>query len=185
MERTTHLLTPASLKALAHPVRVELLGLLRAHGPATASGLAERLGESSGTTSYHLRQLAAAGFVADVPERGNGRERWWRAAQDSTRLETDQMDDDPQTRAAEDVYLQAVTRASDAKRDEWLAARRELPRSWRGIGTVNDYQLSLGPAELQRLNDEVEALIESYRRDPKRGDRQVVVQYNAFPRRES
>lgn len=181
MERTTHLLTPASLRALAHPIRVQLLGLLRADGPATASGLAERTGESSGTTSYHLRQLAAAGFVVDDPSRGNARERWWRAAQDSTRLETELMDDDPQTLAAEDVYLAAVTRASDAKRDAWFRTRRELPKAWSAVGTINDYQLSLSAAELQRLNDQVEELVESYRREPKRGDRQVVVQYNAFP----
>ena len=47
---------------------MELLSVLRQRGPATASMLAERLGESSGATSYHLRQLAAHGFVEDAPE---------------------------------------------------------------------------------------------------------------------
>lgn len=41
------------LRALAHPVRVQLVGLLRKYGPSTATRLAERLGVSSGTASYH------------------------------------------------------------------------------------------------------------------------------------
>ncbi|BFO21324.1 hypothetical protein SHKM778_77120 [Streptomyces sp. KM77-8] len=58
---------------------MRLLNTLRRNGPATASQLAARLGESSGATSYHLRQLAAHGFVEDAPEHGKGRERWWKA----------------------------------------------------------------------------------------------------------
>jgi hypothetical protein len=30
-------------------------------------------------TSYHLRKLAEQGFVEKVPEKSDGRERWWRA----------------------------------------------------------------------------------------------------------
>jgi DNA-binding transcriptional ArsR family regulator len=148
MDRSTHLLTPTSLKALAHPVRVQLLGVLRADGPSTATALAARLGESSGTTSYHLRQLAAADFVVEDTGRGNGRERWWRAAQQSTRLEVAELDDEPATQQAVDVYL------------------------------------SLTPAELERLNDEVEQLVESYRRPPRKGDEPVVFQVQGFPVRE-
>ncbi|MBG7702409.1 helix-turn-helix transcriptional regulator [Streptomyces sp. MC1] len=48
------------LRSLAHPVRVQLLGLLRTHGPATATQLPDRLGLNSGATSYHLRRLATA-----------------------------------------------------------------------------------------------------------------------------
>ncbi|WP_428995029.1 helix-turn-helix domain-containing protein [Kribbella qitaiheensis] len=39
-------------------MRNRMLGLLRVHGPATATTLAERLGVNTGATSYHLRQLA-------------------------------------------------------------------------------------------------------------------------------
>jgi DNA-binding transcriptional ArsR family regulator len=51
------------LRAMAHPLRVQIIGLLRRHGPSTATGLARRLGVNSGSASYHLRQLADAGFV--------------------------------------------------------------------------------------------------------------------------
>jgi DNA-binding transcriptional ArsR family regulator len=180
MERSTHLLTPASLKALAHPVRVRLLGLLRADGPATASGLAARLGESSGTTSYHLRQLAAAGFVVDEAGRGNGRERWWRSAQDATRLEPADWLDDPDVRPAVDSYLGAVLDAYVGRARRWLA-RTDAPRRWRDAATLSDARLSLSAAELGRLNDELEAVVESYRREPRRGDLPVAVQWQSFP----
>src|SRR5437016_4542307 len=68
--------TAAQLRGLAHPLRLQLLQLLRAEGPATATQLARRLGESSGATSCHLRALHRAGLVEEV-ERRNGRERWW------------------------------------------------------------------------------------------------------------
>src|SRR5918993_3162549 len=74
-----------SLRGLAHPLRIRLLGLLRQDGPSTATLLADRLGLSSAATSYHLRQLAAYGFAVEDEERGVGRERWWRAAHESTR----------------------------------------------------------------------------------------------------
>jgi DNA-binding transcriptional ArsR family regulator len=63
-------------RALAHPLRLRLLDLLRFDGPATATMLAARVEESSGSTSYHLRQLARHGFIEEVVK-GAGRERWW------------------------------------------------------------------------------------------------------------
>src|SRR4051794_33088457 len=88
-------LDAASLKALAHPLRLRLLRALRAHGPATSSGLGRRLGESSGATSYHLRQLARHGFVEEDTARGNGRDRWWRSVHRMTTWEVTDFDDDP------------------------------------------------------------------------------------------
>src|SRR5690606_24427705 len=70
-------LGPAQLKALAHPLRIQILDLLSTHGSLTASGLAELVGESSGSTSYHLRQLARHDFVREVAGKGTARERWW------------------------------------------------------------------------------------------------------------
>ena len=67
-----------AVRALSHPLRLELLDLLRFEGASTATLLARRVGESSGATSYHLRQLARHGFVEEVPGAGRGRERWWR-----------------------------------------------------------------------------------------------------------
>src|SRR5215212_6743064 len=87
MERSVVTPGPEGLKALGHPGRLRMLGLLRVEGPATATTLAARLGLNTGATSYHLRQLAQHGFIEEDSERGNARDRWWRASHDSTRTE--------------------------------------------------------------------------------------------------
>ncbi|MEV4899315.1 hypothetical protein AB0K48_59350, partial [Nonomuraea sp. NPDC055795] len=46
----------AALKALTHPLRIRLLGLLRQDGPATASELAIRTGEPSASTARCTRR---------------------------------------------------------------------------------------------------------------------------------
>ncbi|MCX5143356.1 helix-turn-helix transcriptional regulator [Streptomyces sp. NBC_00338] len=72
----------AALKALAQPRRQQILQHLTLHGPATSAILARALGLNTGATSYHLRELARYGFVADTappPAPGARRARWWRA----------------------------------------------------------------------------------------------------------
>jgi DNA-binding transcriptional ArsR family regulator len=184
MERTTHQLTPASLKALAHPLRVRLVGLLRLEGPATATSLAQRTGESSGLTSYHLRQLEKAGFVVEDSERGNARDRWWKAAQDSTRMESSSLDDDPETQIAADAYLHTVAQLSWRRLEHWLSTSRRWSKRWQSASNLSDLSLSLTPAEALRLGDAMDALVESYRREPRKGDQRVVVQYQVFPEKD-
>src|SRR5918912_2106212 len=81
--RGIQLTDPRAMRAYAHPVRLALIGLLRRHGPLTATQAAARLGESSGTTSFHLRQLAKYGFCEEAGG-GKGREKPWRATAMST-----------------------------------------------------------------------------------------------------
>ncbi|TAM90800.1 MAG: ArsR family transcriptional regulator, partial [Jatrophihabitans sp.] len=57
----------AALKALAHPLRVQILRVLQLRDQVSVTGLAEELGESTGATSYHLRQLARHGLVEQCP----------------------------------------------------------------------------------------------------------------------
>src|SRR5436309_138158 len=60
-DRQLELTDPKAMRALAHPLRIELLRLLRE--PRTATECAEALGESPQSCSYHLRTLAKYGFV--------------------------------------------------------------------------------------------------------------------------
>jgi Helix-turn-helix domain len=85
--RELRLTDVGTLRAMAHPLRMRILGTLRIDGPATSAMLARRLDTDSGQTSHHLRQLARFGFVVEAPELGKGsrgRERWWRAGHDTT-----------------------------------------------------------------------------------------------------
>ncbi|QKT07957.1 winged helix-turn-helix transcriptional regulator [Gordonia sp. X0973] len=54
------------LKALADPVRIQLVALLvsAADGEMCASDLAAKVGVSAGTVSHHLNQLRNAGLVS-------------------------------------------------------------------------------------------------------------------------
>jgi DNA-binding transcriptional MocR family regulator len=69
----------AIFRTLANPLRRRILSHLQQHQEANSTSLARALGESTGTTSYHLRKLAEQGFVAEIPGKSAGRERWWRA----------------------------------------------------------------------------------------------------------
>ncbi|MGW2018977.1 ArsR/SmtB family transcription factor [Streptomyces sp. NPDC001927] len=182
-------LDPRSLRGLAHPLRIQLLRSLRQHGPATASQLAERLGESSGATSYHLRQLAAHGFVEDDPTRGKGRERWWKSAQQGTTFdESLYRNRDPEVQGAVAVYLHEIATIHTQELNTYLGTRHEWDEEWLGASDMSDFTLRLPPAVLRELDDKLHALIESYRTSPAADDpeaRRVRVHLHAFPQAEN
>jgi DNA-binding transcriptional ArsR family regulator len=180
-------LDPAALRVLAQPLRVRLVGQLRTAGPATATMLAQRLGESSGLTSYHLRVLERAGFVADaddVPRRG--RERWWRSVDDMTSWRADDAGDDPDSQAAEEWLTAFAARQSMVWIDDWVQRRPTAPAAWRAASEESDYLLELTPAELGELLAEIGVVIASrleWRRDDAHPNRESVrLLLTAFPR---
>ena len=71
---------PKTIRALAHPLRLDLLQILGASGPATAAQCGRVLGASQASCSFHLRQLAKYGFVEDAGPGHDRRERKWRVA---------------------------------------------------------------------------------------------------------
>ena len=75
---TIRVTDPKALRAMAHPIRLSLIGVLRPEGPLTATQAGELIGESSASCSFHLRQLAKYGLVEEAGG-GKGRERPWRA----------------------------------------------------------------------------------------------------------
>ncbi|MGV9267793.1 helix-turn-helix domain-containing protein [Kitasatospora sp. NPDC003701] len=149
------------LRALAHPVRVQLIGLLRRGGPSTATRLAEQMGLTSGATSYHLRQLAASGFVAEDTERGNARERWWRAVHLLT-VWTDMALADEEPEAALG-YLRSVVAAHTLTAQRALNGYETMPRAWRHALDLSDLELRLTPEEARSLTEELAAVVGRYR----------------------
>src|SRR6202050_1586632 len=69
---------PKAIRALAHPLRLDLLELLTAGGPATAAHCGRILGASQASCSFHLRQLAKYGLVEDTGPGSDRRARRWR-----------------------------------------------------------------------------------------------------------
>jgi DNA-binding transcriptional ArsR family regulator len=173
------------LRAMTHPLRIRLIGTLIKDGPATASELARRLGESSGATSYHLRILAKYGFIEDDPDRNRGRERWWRAADEG--LEWSLDTDDPGLLEAD----RALGRQLSVEYQRWLQRwHDEMPdwgRPWRAAASSTDRWFELTPAELRRLADEVQEVLGRYEDRRVQGDdtERVTVLFHAFPERRS
>ena len=176
-----------NIKGLAHPLRVKLLGALRLGGPATASGLAKLLGESSGATSYHLRQLEKFGFVVETEGGASQKERWWRAAHQDTRFDVDSLLGNAETKAAGLEFLRTIAAASFQRMSEWIDELPSISPEWQGAGTMSDWALRLDAEELRSLSSEIEALIGRYRRyDPeepgKPGSSIVAVQLQLLPK---
>ncbi|MFF8640337.1 ArsR/SmtB family transcription factor [Streptomyces sp. NPDC015345] len=162
--RKVHHLDARTLRGLAHPLRMRLLSSLRLDGPATASQLAARLGESSGATSYHLRQLAEYGFVEDDPERGKGRERWWRSAHQGTRTDEDLIrDPDPEVRGALSTLLHEYATQRAQEVSTWIATRHEWSQEWDEAADTSDFTLRLTPELAAELSGKIHELVESYR----------------------
>ncbi|MFF5616270.1 ArsR/SmtB family transcription factor [Streptomyces albidoflavus] len=187
-EHKVRTLDPRSLRGLAHPLRMRLFRALRESGPATASQLAGRLDESSGATSYHLRQLAAYGFVEDAPEHGKGRERWWRATSQGIRLEPERLNlADPVQRGAIDVLMHEVADNHTEELSTWLGTRHEWPTVWQEAYDLSDYSYRLTPAQAVELRERAGELLESFRAyEAQNADAQDAAPYrvhlHGFPR---
>lgn len=176
-----------NLRGLAHPLRARILAVLRLEGPATATTLARRLGESSGATSYHLRQLAQYGFVVEDAARGTHRERWWRAAQRYTTLDVPGAPSDPEAAGLIEGYLRAVAGAYSTRMQGWIDGLATVDPAWRGAGTISDFFLHLTPDEARTLAAELFAVVTRYRAlDPGQSDvppgaERVVLQIQVLP----
>lgn len=184
-------LGPERLKALSHPLRIRILDLLQTHGSLTASGLAELVGESSGSTSYHLRQLARHEFVREVEGKGTARERWWEQVPGGYRIIPEESDD-VGTRAAKSLVNAELERSRQAKVWHLL---REMDRrpdgdprydAWADSTTLSTTSLWATPDQMAAVVDAFQEFLDTHL-DPLRGQEgvegaaPVQVHFNAFP----
>ncbi|MFF4196185.1 winged helix-turn-helix domain-containing protein [Nonomuraea sp. NPDC001831] len=182
MEEQYRISDPQVLKVVAHPLRVRLLGLLRSDGPATASELGRKVGESSGSTSYHLRELFKYGFIEEDPDRRDGRERRWRARHRYTSWDSGELSGTAEGREAVRIMRMRQVEAL-ARVAQDYDERRWSPEWVRAAGMSDDF-VRLPPAGLLEFDERVEELLREltarYAGDP--DARQVHVWRGAFPR---
>lgn len=152
------------LRALAHPLRLRLLEELVVNDPATdtatASELAERVGESPANCSWHLRQLAKFGYIEEAPG-GTGRERRWRAVIEMHDWDTANSRD-PEFLAAADVAQDIVIDHEFQQlrqRRAWLANE---PPEWRAAAGSTSGIGWCTAAELREMNDKILELLDPY-----------------------
>ena|SRR5579859_1563373 len=171
---------PRALRALAHPTRLKLVGLLRREGALTATQAGERIGESAASCSFHLRQLAKWGLVEEAPKR-RGRNRPWRAtaAMTSWKVQTKE-----QAEAAA-VFSSVVSENYAEELLGWFERMPDEAPAWREAHHFGDLQLHLTAAELNELGQRVWELARSYEQDARHGTRRITFLYAAFPHPEA
>lgn len=178
-------LDATSLKALAHPLRVDLLERLRRLGPATATQLAQEMGETSGATSYHLRQLARHGFVEEDEARGTRRERWWRPVPNAISIHSLRFRRQAETREAADFLMREISQRRLRRLEQWYARSDEWSEEWRETSEDSDYRVRVTLEQFKELTVELDALVNRYQ--PALGTEArpettvVEVQFAAFP----
>jgi DNA-binding transcriptional ArsR family regulator len=148
-----------ALRAIAHPLRGRMLGALRETGPATATELARRFGESSGATSYHLRQLARYGFIVEDEEQASRRERRWRAAAKFTSWDDLDFIEQPGGREAADAVHDLQRAARDRRDRQWRDRMLAWDRDWLRSAGMSDVEARLTPEATRRLHDEFLELV--------------------------
>jgi len=175
-----------ALKGLAHPLRVEIFDILAVYGPHTASGVAERVGESSGVTSYHLRQLAKHGFVREVEGRGTARERWWERTPGAISVAPAGEDASAAERAASSTLMRHWEQSRSRLLGDFIArAETDLSQRWMLASSISWANVRMTAEQLETLSRAWEAFTAEHL-DPLRGreepgSRPVQIQFNAFP----
>jgi DNA-binding transcriptional ArsR family regulator len=186
--RTARVTDPRTMRALAHPLRLRLLGELRMRGPQSVGMLGDLVDEAPGSISYHIGKLAEFGFVEPVPELARDRrERWWRAAHEMTSWEPLENLEDADRRTALGVLRRAVLHRYLAGLEEYLQAEASTPADWVRAAVSSDVFLHLTSDELAELRADLEELAARWqaRSNPDRdGVRTVTLIYHAFPRPE-
>jgi hypothetical protein len=155
----TRLDNATALRAYAHPVRMKLILALRTRGPLTATQSGRLLGESSGTCSFHLRQLAKYGLVEETGG-GTGREKPWRATTTSTAW--DDTPEEPEAAAAAGLLAEALAESYFGQLTRWLQARPDQPIEWQRAAFLGDRFLWLTPEELATVGGEMLAVTDRY-----------------------
>jgi predicted ArsR family transcriptional regulator len=180
----TRLTTPGALRAMAHPTRVSLIGVLRREGPLTATQAGELIGESPASCSFHLRQLAKYGLVEEAGG-GRGRERPWRA----TTMFTAWPDvaEGPAAEAASQALRSVLAERYFDAVHRWVAARPGEPEEWQRAAQFGDSMLYVTAEELAALRAETEAMMDRFIERQTRpelrppGARRVTYLHLAFP----
>lgn len=184
--RQDRILDVGALRALAHPLRVKIYDILSQYGPQTASSLAERLGESSGSTSYHLRALAKHDLIQEVADRGSGRERWWERPVGGVSFANPDAIKTPAGRAATQLVMSEFLRL---RQDQLLQfAERGLTAEgaeWQDGSMISTATARLTPEQSKELARKIMALIDdavdNYRNQTGENVRPVSIRADLFP----
>ncbi|MFI9326945.1 winged helix-turn-helix domain-containing protein [Kitasatospora sp. NPDC052868] len=178
-----------------HPIRLALLDLIATWGRITSNQAAQLLHQSSGTCSFHLRQLARYGLIEEAPT-GDGRSRPWQLRWEGSLMPPDGADSaapsdhagpaqrrthGPGSGPDAELHPHLAGDLEDTSYRQWLAHRAQAPAEWQHDEASSDV-LHLTPDELADLGAAVRALLAPYRRrGPGPDTRPVAAVTRLFP----
>jgi Helix-turn-helix domain len=151
---------PLAIRALAHPLRMDLMAIIHRMGRATTADAAREAGISHGLASHHLRQLAKYGFVEQVAGKDN-RERPWRLVATSYRW-GDNLAASPAGVAAADLLEQVLVERALAEFLDWQQRRAAWPASWRECADIRQSTFYLTEAQFTEITGAIDALLRRY-----------------------
>ncbi|HBF80110.1 MAG TPA: transcriptional regulator [Streptomyces sp.] len=153
------------LKALTSPLRMQLYRLLYAAGSATASQLAEQVGQAPSLVSYHLRKLAEHGFVTEARDRStDGRERWWQvASEEGWGFRDSDFAGTPEGAAAVGALARGILDTRTAQYRAYLDRTAAWGKAWSDAAFSSEWVLDLTPAELAEMSAEFAELTRRWR----------------------
>ena len=180
------ILDAGALRALAHPLRVQIYDILSQYGPQTASSLANLTGESSGATSYHLRALAKHDLIREVDGRGTARERWWERPVGGVSFANPEAMKTPSGRAATQVVMTEFFNRRHQQLMQYITRGLQAePDSWQEGSMISTATARLTPEQTHDLSRKVQALldetVEKYRDQQGDDVRPVSMRADIFP----
>lgn len=150
---------PVVIRALAHPVRLQLHNLLGRLGPMTAAEAARRLNISQALASHHLRQLAKYGFAEAASGKDN-RERPWKTS--STSQSWGEAFRTEEGAAAASVLEQLLAEEAVGRLIDWQQRRRDEDKVWHDNAGIGNTTVYLTADEFAELEGQIEALLMRY-----------------------
>lgn len=171
----------AALTVQAQPMRLRIETQLQ-HGPSSSSTLARVLGESIELTNHHLEQMAKHGLIEEMPERSDGRERWWCSARSGLPLPP------RRERTAEmRALINEINRVNfAADLDSLMRFQLELDEPEPAENRVHYSRsaIHVTPHEFEEFLEEYNKLLSRYERpegDSQAGARTILTRLMSFP----
>lgn len=181
----------AELRVFTHPLRLRLFYALTTEREATASRLAELVDESVSLVSYHLRELAAHGFIEEAPSRsGDRRERWWRKAHEGFSFASSEFGGDPEAHGVAVAAKRQMIAHQISRLERWIDEHHAWGDTWTDAAFSSDSLLQLTSSELTELSTELTAVVRKWaergreaaeERPDEPGREHVMVFMHAFP----
>jgi len=161
-ERVAPTTDPQRIRAVTHPLRLELLELLD-DGPATATECAASSGESVASCSFHLRMLAKYGWIEAAERRG--REKPWQLVTAGRDIRPDGDDPDSMRAVASMAALWLEHETEHVR--QWLADAPREPIEWVQASTLYESKAWATVEEVAELSAAVQRLTDRF---DERGD---------------